>query len=106
MVEHTIARSMERRLSRVGTQKRQAVVRVQTVERAEEIVGFCRDHGIHCIVGLEPDKPEDVSDIDRALAAAQPARAAPKTGRNELCPCGSGKKYKKCCGVPQQRITS
>ena len=21
----------------------------------------------------------------------------PKTGRNELCPCGSGKKYKKCC---------
>ena len=22
----------------------------------------------------------------------------PKTGRNEPCPCGSGKKYKKCCG--------
>jgi preprotein translocase subunit SecA len=21
-----------------------------------------------------------------------------KTGRNELCPCGSGKKYKRCCG--------
>jgi SEC-C motif-containing protein len=26
------------------------------------------------------------------------ARALPKTGRNEPCPCGSGKKYKKCCG--------
>jgi hypothetical protein len=25
--------------------------------------------------------------------------AAPKTGRNEPCPCGSGKKYKKCCGA-------
>jgi SEC-C motif-containing protein len=24
-------------------------------------------------------------------------RAAPKVGRNEPCPCGSGKKYKKCC---------
>ena len=23
-----------------------------------------------------------------------------KTGRNELCPCGSGKKHKKCCGAP------
>ncbi|MHC4705009.1 MAG: SEC-C metal-binding domain-containing protein [Planctomycetota bacterium] len=22
----------------------------------------------------------------------------PKVGRNEPCPCGSGKKYKKCCG--------
>ena len=25
-------------------------------------------------------------------------RAEPKVGRNDLCPCGSGKKYKKCCG--------
>ncbi len=24
-----------------------------------------------------------------------------KTGRNELCPCGSGKKFKKCCGSGQ-----
>jgi preprotein translocase subunit SecA len=26
-------------------------------------------------------------------------REQPKVGRNELCPCGSGKKYKKCCGA-------
>ena len=25
-------------------------------------------------------------------------RETPKVGRNDLCPCGSGKKYKKCCG--------
>ena len=24
--------------------------------------------------------------------------ASPKVGRNDPCPCGSGKKYKKCCG--------
>ena len=29
---------------------------------------------------------------------AQFRRDAPKTGRNDPCPCGSGKKYKKCCG--------
>jgi hypothetical protein len=28
----------------------------------------------------------------------QPYRAPQKVGRNEPCPCGSGKKYKKCCG--------
>ena len=28
-----------------------------------------------------------------------PASAAPKIGRNYPCPCGSGKKYKKCCGA-------
>ena len=27
-------------------------------------------------------------------------RAAESIGRNDLCPCGSGKKYKKCCGAP------
>ena len=28
----------------------------------------------------------------------QVKRETPKMGRNEPCPCGSGKKYKKCCG--------
>ncbi|MGI6598736.1 MAG: preprotein translocase subunit SecA [Kiritimatiellia bacterium] len=40
--------------------------------------------------------------MDAALAAASRAqpvvRDAPKVGRNDPCPCGSGKKYKKCCG--------
>lgn len=27
-----------------------------------------------------------------------PAKAAPKVGRNDPCPCGSGKKFKQCCG--------
>ncbi|MBI5286729.1 MAG: preprotein translocase subunit SecA [Deltaproteobacteria bacterium] len=29
---------------------------------------------------------------------AQPVRVGKKVGRNDPCPCGSGKKYKKCCG--------
>ena len=29
----------------------------------------------------------------------QPVSKAPKVGRNDLCPCGSGKKYKKCHGT-------
>ncbi len=29
----------------------------------------------------------------------QPATAAPSVGRNDPCPCGSGKKFKKCCGA-------
>jgi hypothetical protein len=28
---------------------------------------------------------------------------ATKAGRNDLCPCGSGKKYKKCCELKQQK---
>jgi preprotein translocase subunit SecA len=36
---------------------------------------------------------------ETAEAKKEPKRrAAPKVGRNDPCPCGSGKKYKKCCG--------
>jgi len=31
-----------------------------------------------------------------AVRAAAPARSGPRVGRNDPCPCGSGKKYKKC----------
>ena len=33
------------------------------------------------------------------LTPPVPFRAPPKPGRNDPCPCGSGKKYKKCCGA-------
>ena len=34
---------------------------------------------------------------DQLKSADLPIRTEPKIGRNEPCPCGSGKKYKKCC---------
>jgi uncharacterized protein len=37
----------------------------------------------------------------RKSAVPQVQREAPKTGRNDPCPCGSGKKFKKCCGAQQ-----
>ena len=39
--------------------------------------------------------------LEQAKAAGGPAgarKAAKKVGRNDPCPCGSGKKYKNCCG--------
>lgn len=41
--------------------------------------------------------------LRHAAAERQPAqRMGKKVGRNEPCPCGSGKKFKKCCGAPSQ----
>jgi len=39
-----------------------------------------------------------VSEANEAVAKAKPVRTGPKVGRNDPCPCGSGKKYKQCCG--------
>ncbi|MBO5212356.1 MAG: preprotein translocase subunit SecA [Clostridia bacterium] len=40
------------------------------------------------------------SNAKRVVRTAQPVRSE-KIGRNDPCPCGSGKKYKKCCGAPK-----
>lgn len=51
----------------------------------------------------EEDLPQAVTDIYRFWLAkrgtATIRREEPKVGRNEPCPCGSGKKFKQCCGA-------
>ena len=39
--------------------------------------------------------------VKKAVPASVPVKTSqqPKVGRNDPCTCGSGKKYKKCCGV-------
>ena len=83
---------------KLGTELKPAIVNVQTEERMQEIAAIFKEHGWKHIIGLEPDKPEDITDLELLLNPARPTIAAKKVGRNEPCPCGSGKKFKKCCG--------
>ena len=54
----------------------------------------------------KPAQPKTVADVFASMmssqaassAAAARAKVASTVGRNDPCPCGSGKKYKKCCG--------
>ena len=41
------------------------------------------------------EKPKPEQETSSSEAASQ--KTQPKVGRNDPCPCGSGKKYKKCC---------
>ena len=43
-------------------------------------------------------KPTTESHGETAEQPQKPAKTAAKVGRNDPCPCGSGKKYKNCCG--------
>ena len=43
-------------------------------------------------------KPTAESHGETAEQSKKPAKSAAKVGRNDPCPCGSGKKYKNCCG--------
>jgi SWIM/SEC-C metal-binding protein len=83
---------------KLGTEKNPAVVRVKTKKRMKEVAAQFERHGWKYTIGLEPDKPEDIRDLETLLNPTQTVVAEKKVGRNEPCPCGSGKKYKRCCG--------
>ena len=44
------------------------------------------------------DVVSEAASAAEAAVKAKPVRTGPKVGRNDPCPCGSGKKYKQCCG--------
>jgi SWIM/SEC-C metal-binding protein len=87
-----------KKTAKLGTEKNPAVVHVQTEARLKEVASLFEEHGWKYTIGLEPDKPEDITDLEGLLNPPKPMTAEKKVGRNEPCPCGSGKKYKKCCG--------
>jgi SWIM/SEC-C metal-binding protein len=87
-----------KRPTKLGTVMNPAVVNVQTNERMKEVASIFEKNGWKYKIELEPDKPEDITALETLLNWPKPQIAEKKVGRNEPCPCGSGKKYKKCCG--------
>jgi len=85
-------------MAKLGSEKRPIIVRVHSDEKAKYVADKCTENGWHYIIGFEMDKPEDISDLENMLHPPAPASASNKVGRNEPCHCGSGKKFKKCCG--------
>jgi len=83
--------------AKLGTARNPAVVSVQNQERVKELEAVFAENGWTCKIELEPDKPEDTKDLDILLNPLKTKIVEKKVGRNEPCPCGSGKKFKKCC---------
>jgi preprotein translocase subunit SecA len=53
------------------------------------------------ITAQAPDQPQKVTEnrYEDEQPVKTPRRTGVQIGRNDPCPCGSGKKYKKCCGA-------
>jgi hypothetical protein len=68
---------------------------VQTV-MAERIIGCPHEEGVDYSLGEECPRCPFWATVNRLTH--EPKHRRPKPGRNEPCPCGSGQKFKKCCG--------
>ena len=88
-----------KKTGKLGTEKNPATVTVQSKARFEEVLSIFKAHGWSYRISLEPNKPEDVSALNRLLNPLKPMIAEKKVGRNQPCQCGSGKKFKNCCSA-------
>ena len=70
---------------------------VEQIEEQRRQQAAQRQYQHSQVAGLNEES--DQQDSSKRAQGPQPIqRATPKVGRNSLCPCGSGKKYKQCCG--------
>ena len=52
----------------------------------------------NCIAAILRLSRPELAGLMQANLPDQPFKAEPRPGRNDPCPCGSGRKYKQCCG--------
>ena len=83
--------------------------RMESFDYFDEMNNLIRESTVTTLLTFRLKSEEDIkreqaAKITSATGASdgtdrkQPVRKDKKIGRNELCPCGSGKKYKHCCG--------
>jgi len=66
-------------------------------QMVEEIQEDIVRHMYHVVIMERPEERKDLV-TNRSEESGPKQAQANKIGRNDPCPCGSGKKYKKCCG--------
>ena len=82
----------------------QLVLRVQVGEEDEQELDSGLDEAefqhSELAPGAQPESPmQEASDPSRQAPVKTIVNKSPKVKRNDPCPCGSGKKFKKCCGM-------
>ena len=81
--------------------------KLEGYEMFEEMVRMIQEDTLRVLNFATLVRPPERKEVAKPVAAThgeseaqvkKPARAQAKVGRNDPCPCGSGKKYKECCG--------
>lgn len=71
---------------------------VTSAARESEIIALLEQHKIFATVYVDETKEENIQQLDAVLATPKTVVLEKVPNRNDPCVCGSGKKYKKCCG--------
>ncbi|MEC4727004.1 SEC-C domain-containing protein [Shewanella sp. D64] len=87
-----------KRTSKLGSSDNPLNLVVCNDARKVEIEALLNQHDLIANIEINSDVEENILELDGILNKPETTRFDKKPNRNEPCPCGSGNKYKKCCG--------
>ena len=87
-----------KRAVKAGTQEAPLNLVVNNEQRKVEVELLVKENALFANVNVDAQTDENISELDVILNKPKTTRVEKTPSRNEPCSCGSGKKYKKCCG--------
>ena len=87
-----------KRIVKLGTEKHPLVLVVACEERKQEVATLDSENGLFADITVDSAIDENINDLNSVLNKPTTTRFDKTPNRNDPCSCGSGKKYKKCCG--------
>ncbi|MBL4899075.1 MAG: SEC-C domain-containing protein [Colwellia sp.] len=87
-----------KRTIKLGTEKHPLTLIVNSDEKKLEVEALVADNGLFAEITIDSTIDENMSELNAILNKPITTRFDKTPNRNDPCSCGSGKKYKKCCG--------
>ncbi|MBE7214712.1 SEC-C domain-containing protein [Shewanella benthica] len=95
---HVISGYNTKRIVKLGTEKQPLSLVVNSDERKKEVAALVADNGLFAEITVDSAIDENINDLNAVINKPTTTRFDKTPNRNDPCSCGSGKKYKKCCG--------
>ena len=87
-----------KRTAKPGTEKHPLTLVVSSDEKKLEVETLIAENGLFADITVDSTVDENINELNVLLNKPATTTFDKTPNRNDPCSCGSGKKYKKCCG--------
>ncbi|MCW8934997.1 MAG: SEC-C metal-binding domain-containing protein [Gammaproteobacteria bacterium] len=87
-----------KRTAKPGTEKYPLMLVVSSDEKKLEVETLVAENGLFADITVDSSIDENINELNALLNKPTTTTFDKTPNRNDPCSCGSGKKYKKCCG--------
>ncbi|ANG61374.1 zinc chelation protein SecC [Marinobacterium aestuarii] len=88
-----------KRAAKPGTEDSPLALSVQNEARKAEVEAMLLEHQLIATIRVDAEADENIADMLSLINTPKTVSLDAKPNRNDPCSCGSGVKYKKCCGA-------